>query len=122
MLSLNELKECGFSRRQVGLSVEAGWLHPIHRGVYVVGHPAVCLEGRFLAAVKASGDAFLSHYAAAALWKFVHWDGRHPEVTVPRMGVPRRNGIRGSLHFSGGPARCHAPQRESGHRTRPDTR
>ena len=110
MLSLNELKECGFSRRQVGLSVEAGWLHPIHRGVYVVGHPAVCLEGRFLAAVKASGDAFLSHYAAAALWEFVHWDGRHPEV---EEGDGRHGGQAGpekeGTGFSSPGSQCSAP-------------
>jgi hypothetical protein len=60
-----------------------------------VGHPAVSLHGRFLAATKAlGGDAVLSHFSAAALWGFVEWDDRHPEVTVPRDGVARRRAIR----------------------------
>jgi hypothetical protein len=36
----------------------------------------------------------LSHFSAAALWGFVDWDGRHPEVTVPRDGIARRRRIR----------------------------
>jgi hypothetical protein len=28
------------------------------------------------------------------LWCFVKWDGRHPDVTVPRGGIQRRVGIR----------------------------
>lgn len=95
VLSLEELRECGLTRRQVGLRVQTGRLHPLYRGVYAVGHPAVPLEGRFLAAVKAMGNgAVLSHFAAAALWGFVDWDGRHPELTLQREGVPRREGIR----------------------------
>ena len=34
------------------------------------------------------------HFAAAALWGFVDWDGRYPEVTVPRQGIGHRDGIR----------------------------
>jgi hypothetical protein len=45
--------------------------------------------------VKSVGDdAVLSHFSAAALWRFVRWDGRHPEVTVPRAGIGNRAGIR----------------------------
>jgi hypothetical protein len=41
------------------------------------------LEGRFLAAVKACGPcAVISHMSAAALWGFMPWEERHPEVTV----------------------------------------
>ncbi|MFL5891343.1 MAG: DUF559 domain-containing protein [Solirubrobacterales bacterium] len=39
-------------------------------------------------------DAVLSHFSAATLWEFVDWDGRHPEVTVRRVGARRREGIR----------------------------
>jgi very-short-patch-repair endonuclease len=53
------------------------------------------MQGRFLAAVKTIGrEAVLSHYSAAALWGFVDWDDRHPEVTVVRTAAPRRPGIR----------------------------
>jgi very-short-patch-repair endonuclease len=60
-----------------------GRLHPVHRGVYAVGHAHLPIEGRFLAAVKACGPtAVLSHFSAAVLWGFLAWERRHPEVTV----------------------------------------
>src|SRR5215217_8258330 len=95
VLSLEELRQCGLNREAVRDRVRAGQLHRLHRAVYAVGHRAVSLEGQLLAAVKSLGpDAVLSHFSAAALWGFVDWDGRHPEVTVCRMGARRRAGIR----------------------------
>ena len=95
VLSLSELRGCGLSPDQVTHRLRKGWLHRLYPRVYAVGHPAVSLDGRFLAAVKSVGeDAVLSHFSAAALWEFVAWDGRHPEVTVPRGGIKRPVGIR----------------------------
>jgi very-short-patch-repair endonuclease len=95
VLSVRELRECGLSGGELRWRVRSGWLHRIHRQVYAVGHPGITREGRFLAAVKSLGrDAVLSHFAAAALWGFVDWDGRYPEVTVPRQGIGHRDGIR----------------------------
>ena len=69
VLSLAELRACGLSPKAVAIRVRNGWLHPLHRGVYAVGHRAVTLEGRLLAAVKSVGaDAELSYFAAAARW------------------------------------------------------
>ena len=34
----------------------SGWLHPLHRGVYAVGHTALTATGRWFAAVLACGD------------------------------------------------------------------
>ena len=83
VLSLDELGACGLSRENVRIRVGNGRLHPVHAAVYAVGHANVALEGRFLAAVKACGDgALLSHFSAAALWGFLPWDERPPEVTV----------------------------------------
>ena len=63
--------------------VRKGWLHRMHRAVYAVGHPNPPLEGQLLAAVKACGaGAVLSHFGAAALWGFLAWGERHPQVTV----------------------------------------
>src|SRR4051794_15040044 len=95
VVSIHELRTCGLSDDAVLARVRAGWLHPLHRGVYAVGHDNPPLEGRFLAAVKACGpDACLSHYAAGARLGIVRWDGRLPEVTVFASSARRHAGIR----------------------------
>jgi len=99
VLSLGELVDCGLSPKEVATRVRNGWLHPLYRAVFAVGHSAVQPEGTWLAATKAVGlDAALSHFAAASHWEFVEWDGRYPEVTVPRRGVRGCPGIR--VHYS----------------------
>jgi predicted transcriptional regulator of viral defense system len=83
VLSLGELRMCGMTREAVNVRVRNGRFHPLHRGVYAVGHPRITLEGRFLAAVKACGPtAVLSHFSAAALYELLRWDDRYPEVTT----------------------------------------
>jgi very-short-patch-repair endonuclease len=95
VVSVDELHACGLDHRAITLRVARGRLHRVHRGVYAVGHAAITLEGRFLAAVKASGrGATLSHWSAAALWKIVESDERHPEVTVVGATARRHPGIR----------------------------
>jgi Transcriptional regulator, AbiEi antitoxin/Protein of unknown function (DUF559) len=95
VVTLDELRTCGFSKDEVTTRVHTGHLHRLHRGVYAVGHPNPPLEGRFLAAVKACGPtAALSHFSAAAHYGLVDWDGRHPEVTVTGTTQPRHAGIR----------------------------
>lgn len=95
VLSIDELLACGLSHDAVTVRVRNGWLHRRHRGVYVVGHPNLPVNGRFLAAVKACGRAaVLSHFSAAALWGFVRWDDRRPEVTVPGTVTRVHGGIR----------------------------
>ncbi|RKQ90792.1 uncharacterized protein DUF559 [Solirubrobacter pauli] len=60
-----------------------GTLHRIYPGVYAVGSPTLSMQGRFLAATKAT-DGVLSHYSAATLWRLVDYDERaRPQVTVP---------------------------------------
>jgi hypothetical protein len=53
----------------------------------------VPLEGRFLAAVKASGGV-LSHFSAAVLWGLLEWEERHVEVTLASAGTRRISGLR----------------------------
>jgi hypothetical protein len=99
VLSVAELMDCGLSRDAISTRVAKGLLHPKHRGVYAVGHPKLPLEGCFLAAVKACGEAVrLSHFAAAALYGFVEWDFRDPEVTVVGRGTRSHHGIR--IHYT----------------------
>jgi very-short-patch-repair endonuclease len=84
IVSLSELRECGLSKTAVGVRVRRGNLHPVHHGVYAVGHRNVALEGRFLAAVKACGPrTVLAYYAAAVLHSLLQWDGRAVDVIAP---------------------------------------
>jgi very-short-patch-repair endonuclease len=68
LITTRQLLDLGFSERAITRMVLKGHLHRVHRGVYAVGHTALTLHGRWLAAVLACGpDAVLSHHAAAAL-------------------------------------------------------
>src|SRR3954470_13588102 len=113
-----QLLQEGWSGEEIDGRIRTGRLHQLHQEVYSVGHLVVPREGRWIAAVLASGpDAVLSHWSAAALWmirpnarsridvttphKSRSWDGirRHhkalpaDEVTVeegiPVTSVPR---------------------------------
>jgi very-short-patch-repair endonuclease len=65
-----QLLEAGWGDGAIKKHVYGGRLHPLYAGVYRVGHELVSREGRWMAAVLASGpDAVLSHYSAAALWR-----------------------------------------------------
>jgi very-short-patch-repair endonuclease len=112
------LLNLGLGEDAIQHRMATGRLHLLHQGVYSVGHQLVPREGRWLAAVFASGkEAVLSHHSAAALWvirpnsrsiidvtaphKSRTWDGikRHhkalpaDEITVeegiPVTSVPR---------------------------------
>lgn len=73
--------------------VRRGVLHPIHRGVYAVGHPVLGMHGRWMAATLAVGaDSVLSHRSAGCLWGLQHLFAGTPEVTIPtgwrgRVGI-----------------------------------
>jgi predicted transcriptional regulator of viral defense system len=85
VLSLAELRACGLTDNRVATRVAAGRLHRVHRGVYAVGHAALTMRGRFLAAVKACGDgAVLSHVSAAALWELLPLDEARPPDVIAR--------------------------------------
>lgn len=72
--------------------VRAGRLHAIHRGVYAVGHMAITVRGRWMAAVLAAGDgAVLSHRSATALWGIWGSGTGAIHVTVPRKSRSRRS-------------------------------
>jgi hypothetical protein len=63
----------------------------LHPGVYAVGHTALPLRGRWLAAVLASGNgALLSHRSAAALWGMLTTSAPKIDVIVP-PGSGRRS-------------------------------
>jgi very-short-patch-repair endonuclease len=84
VISRLQLLEVGLSADAIDRRIRDGRLHPLHRGVYAVGHRNITREGRYLAAVLFAGEgAVLSHCAAADLWELRA--SREPEidVTVP---------------------------------------
>src|SRR3954452_3785357 len=69
VVARQQLLQLEMTEREIDYRLAIRRLHPIHQEVYSVGHLAVPRQGRWLAAVLASGPhAALSHWSAAALW------------------------------------------------------
>jgi hypothetical protein len=72
------------TRHEIGDRIRAGRLHPIHQGVYAVGHRRFSREGRYRAALLFAGEgAVLSHRSAADLWELRASNESEIDVTVP---------------------------------------
>src|SRR3982750_1552848 len=88
VVSTAQLLEAGLTRPGISRRVRAGRLHPLHRGVYAVGHVALTWRSHVIAAVYACGPAALaSHRAAGALHGLIS-SGRI-EVTAGRGCKPK---------------------------------
>src|SRR4051812_23403790 len=84
VISRAQLIRIGLSEDTIDRRMLAGRRHQVHRGVYAVGHRRLTREGRYLAAVLASGDdAVLSHRSAADLWDLRASKEREIDVIVP---------------------------------------
>ena len=95
VVSVRQLRDLGFTARQVEWLTEHGHLHRLYRGVYAVGHLKLTRDGRLAAALLAAGDgAFLSHRTAAALQRLRNLNLRRIDVTVAGAAVRPRQGIR----------------------------
>ena len=69
--------------------VRRGWLHPLYRAVYAVGHRPAMREARWMGAVLAGGPgAVLSHGTAGAHWG-LSASGGPIEVTAPEKRRPK---------------------------------
>ena len=88
-----QLLDAGVGRRSIARRVEAGWLVPLHRGVYRVGPTTARFEREMAAVLAIGGGATLSHRSAAAIWGFARSD-RDVHVTVTRRGRRSRPGIK----------------------------
>jgi hypothetical protein len=96
VISLIQLRALGLSSTVVCDRRGSGWLHPIHRGVYAVGHTRLTLRGRWMAAVLAAGPgAALSHRDAAGLWNLrpTQPSGDIHVIIPTRAGRAKRPGI-----------------------------
>lgn len=98
VVSRSNLLRLGLGASAVDHRVRTGRLHPLHRGVYSVGHRVVGADGRRWAAVLACGPgAVLSHASAAAAWDIRASAAGTIHVTVGPTGRSKRPGIR--LHW-----------------------
>lgn len=94
VVARRQLIAIGVDRNRIRRRLEQGRLHPIHRGVYAVGHRALTRHGRWMAAVLACGPgAALSHRAAAALWGLRSSAAAIDVSITSRSGRERRCGI-----------------------------
>ena len=98
VVARRQLLRLGLSSQQIERLIRAGALHPIHRGVYAVGHPRLTREGRWMAAVLAGGPtAVLSHQSAGIHWAVLRPSPLMPQITTATRGRARP-GI--SVHYS----------------------
>lgn len=96
VVSVSQLGELGYSEEAIRHARESGRLHPLHRGVYAVGHASLPRHGECLAAIWACGTgALLSHRSAAWLWGLTQRFARPIEITA---SSPRRTRERIRVH------------------------
>jgi len=94
IVSTSQLRSLGLTGDDIAYRTRTGRLHPIHRGVYAVGHRHLTETGLFVAALLAVGPgATLSHASAAALWGIRPRGRGSIDVTVARR-VKSRRGVR----------------------------
>lgn len=97
-----QLGRLGIGRGVVEARLSRGALHRLHQGVYAVGHRALTVKSRWVAAVLACGpEAVLSHRSAAQLWGILPRSPIAPEVTRPGKSRLR---ARITIHRSAVPA------------------
>ena len=96
VVSIADLRACGLDRDAIAARVVNGRLHPLHRGVYAVGHANVTQDGCYLAAVKACGEgAALCLRSAGVVLNTITWEDRYPDVLVVGESAPQHPRIRG---------------------------
>jgi Transcriptional regulator, AbiEi antitoxin len=95
LITRAQLLELGYTRHAIRHRVSTGRLHPIHRGVFVVGRPELDMPGRCMAAVLACGpESMVSHQTAAELWGVRPPRGGPVEISVPAALDRAVHGIR----------------------------
>jgi very-short-patch-repair endonuclease len=86
-----QLHELGLSDQMIKTRIAHGGLGRLHRGVYAVGHRAITIESRWMAAVLAHGpEAVLSHRSAGQFWGLYPRSRIEPEVTCPGSRKTKR--------------------------------
>ncbi|MGI8462561.1 MAG: DUF559 domain-containing protein [Solirubrobacterales bacterium] len=104
VISRAQLLGLGATPRIVASWIAAGRLHPLHRGIYLVGHRAEHPRAREMAAVLACGEhAFVAGRSAGWLWRILearpavievilaHGDRRRAGILIRRSTLTRRD-------------------------------
>lgn len=91
-----QLLRLGVPGRTIEGWVDWGWLMPLHREVFAVGHQRIGRRGKWWCGVLAyGGESVLSHRTGASLWGLAAQRRGPVEVTAPggRQGPERRDGF-----------------------------
>ena len=95
VIAYRQLREAGLTAGSIRHRVRSGRLHPLHRGVFLVGSGLSYPRTREIAAVIALGPAaVVSHRTAAMLFGILRGDGGAVDVTVLGANRGSRPGIR----------------------------
>jgi predicted transcriptional regulator of viral defense system/very-short-patch-repair endonuclease len=97
VVSASQLARIGFPKATISSGVKRGRLHPIHRGVYAVGHMAITWEGRCIAAVLARPGAVASHKTAAWIHGLLRSRPGTIHLTAPTRQRLKRDFV---VHFA----------------------
>jgi hypothetical protein len=97
-ISREQLLQLGLTPGAIKSWLRSGRLHGYYRGVYLLGHEALTLKGRMMAAVLAYGrEAALSHLSAAMWHEIAQTARAKVDVTVPGRTRRAQRGIQ--LHL-----------------------
>jgi hypothetical protein len=92
-LSVQQLKDLGFSGPGITRRLQSGLWQREHRGVILVGHATADYRGRCWSAQLAYGpEAVISHESAATLWDIAKYNGP-VHITLPQSRSSRRGTI-----------------------------
>lgn len=84
VVARRQLLRLGLGREAIQHRLESGRLHPLHRGVYAVGHRRISADGRWSAAVLAAGrGGVLGARPAAVLLRMLEFAAGPVDVLVP---------------------------------------
>jgi very-short-patch-repair endonuclease len=95
LITLRQLLDLGVSKSGVSRAVKSGRFHPLHRGIFLVGHAVPPPLARELAALLACGpSAALSHRTAGVLYRILPSRTGPVEITIADRRCRERPGLR----------------------------
>ena len=95
VVSRAQLRAAGLGRGAIAHRLAQGRLHPVHRGVYLVGHAVAPPLASEMAALLVCGEgAVVSHVSAASMWSLPCPESGVIDVTIARRNPGARPGLR----------------------------